>query len=238
MSRLLEHQKKQFTQRIIFFFLFVLVLLIFFFVYGFKLIINSGLFLGSFFSRQAPTDNLNKKDFFYGSINVDDIPSATNSAKINIRGTVENFDLIQFYLNGENIKQTENIFPDNTFSEEIDGLQPGNNEIFLVATNKSLNKNEKTQIYNVFFKNSKPQLIINQPSDQSKISEPEIKVVGQTDKETFVKINNLPAVVDSQGIFQSSIKLQEGENKIEIIAEDIAGNVEVKTLTVYYEKND
>ena len=61
--------------------------------------------------------------------------------------------------------------------------------------------------------------------------------MGETDKETYIKVNDLPVVVDAQGVFQTMVKLKEGENKIAIIAQDVAGNSEEKILILTYEKD-
>jgi len=62
-------------------------------------------------------------------------------------------------------------------------------------------------------------------------------VKGTTDKETFVKINENPVIVDALGNFEKTITLQnEGENTIQITAQDIAGNLENKEIKVFYQK--
>ena len=75
-------------------------------------------------------------------------------------------------------------------------------------------------------KTEKPKLEVSQPNDNTKTNKQEIKIEGKTDKETYIKVNGQPVVVDSQGAFQTLLKLNDGDNSIEIIAEDIVGNQE------------
>jgi len=99
------------------------------------------------------------------------------------------------------------------------------------------NKSKKsTNTYTILFKEEKPKLEISQPNDKDKISQSEILLKGVTDKEIFVKVNDLPIVVDANGNFQTTIRLKEGDNTIVITASDIAGNFETKNLTVTYQK--
>ena len=88
----------------------------------------------------------------------------------------------------------------------------------------------------MLYKSEKPKLEIKEPQDGLKTNKQEVNLVGETDKETYIKVNDLPVVVDAQGVFQTTLKLKEGENKIIITAQDIADNLEEKVLTVIYEK--
>jgi len=65
----------------------------------------------------------------------------------------------------------------------------------------------------------------------------EIKVKGNTDKETYIHINDIPVVVDANGAFETSVRLKDGDNQINATAVDIAGNIETKTLKVIYQKD-
>lgn len=236
MSRLQSHQQKEFAKKVSFSIVALIVFIIFFFSFGLKFLINSSLFVGNILSGNKNEIQVENKDIFYGTLNVDNIPSATNSAKFIIGGTIDNFDLIEFYINGEKIKETTNIATDNSFSEEVGDLRKGENEVFIIARNEELKKTKKSEIFNIVYKSEKPMLEISSPSNDSKVNNYEVKIIGRTDKETFIRINNLPIVTDADGSFQTLVRLNEGENKIEITAEDIAGNVEKKTLSITYQK--
>lgn len=235
MSRLQSHQQKEFAKKVTFSIVALIVFVILFFSFGLRFLINSSLFVGNILSGNKNEVKIENKDIFYGTLSVDTVPSATNSAKFVIAGTVDNFDLIEFYINGEKIKETSDITSENNFSEEVGDLRKGENEVFIIARNEEMKKTKKSEIFDITYKDEKPTLEISSPADGSKVNNYEVKVVGTTDKETYIRINNLPIVTDADGGFQTLVRLNEGENKIEITAEDIAGNIEKKTLTVTYQ---
>jgi len=115
-------------------------------------------------------------------------------------------------------------------------LVKGSNEVFIKALSSDNKSKKSTNIYTVLFKQEKPKLEISQPNDKEVISQSETLLKGSTDKEVFVKIDDLPVVVDVNGNFQTNLRLKEGDNAILIVALDIAGNSETKTLTVIYQK--
>jgi hypothetical protein len=237
MSRLERNQQKQFLTTVFFCIIILVIIIYFIFSFGLRLLLDASVFISNLGSKNNVNTALNKTNDFVGSIEIDDILTATNSAQIVVSGTVANFDTVEFYLNGDKVNQIK-VPVSESFSEEIGDLNKGENEIYAVAKSKKNNQSKKSKKYIVFYKSEKPKLEIKEPADSSTTNKNEIVISGVTDKETFVKINDLPQVVDVLGNFQANIRLKDGENKITIVAQDIAGNVETKTLTVTYRKDD
>lgn len=236
MSRLEKHQKKELTSTIIVFAVILLITLYFIFTVGIKLLLNVSVFIANLTSKKTETIFTKNSDI-YGSVNIDSIPSATNSAKIVVTGSVFNLNLVEFYVNGEKVKETTLSASDN-FSEEIGDLKNGNNEIYVKAKTQDGKIVKQSKKFTVLYKSEKPKLEIQEPTEASKTSKSEIKIKGSTDKETFIKVNDFPVVVDAIGNFETNIRLKEGDNTITIIAEDQAGNREQKTLTITYQKEE
>lgn len=205
--------------------------------YGFKLILNSSIFISDLFSKDEKTAPLNKNSDVYGSVNIDDIPVATNSAKIIVTGSVINYGKLEFYLNGEAV-ESKKMTTTDLFSVEIGDLERGENEVYVKALTEDGKNTKKTPVYKVVYKDEKPKLDISEPSDNSTVSTQEVTVKGSTDKEVLIKVNDLPVVVDVKGSFDATVKLKDGDNTITITASDTAGNVETKTLKVTYRKED
>jgi len=63
-----------------------------------------------------------------------------------------------------------------------------------------------------------PYLKITQPMDGSITYDRQLKVLGQSQKEAEIVINNKPIFVDNNGNFETTIDLQNGLNLIKIIA--------------------
>jgi hypothetical protein len=236
MSRLEEHKKKLFYQKIWLYFGLIIFLIYFIFTYGFKLILNTSVWIANLNSKKN-TPEIIKNNNFFGRVDIDNILTATNSSSTIISFTVNNFDTTEIYLNGKKIKEI-NTNNQDSFTEEIFPLKKGSNEIYLLAKNKQYQKEKQSAIYQVFYKDEKPKLEVKEPLDNSKTHQSEIKISGETDKETFIKVNDYPVVVDAQNNFQTSLSLKPGENTIVITAQDEAGNIETKELRVIYEKED
>lgn len=215
----------------------LVILFYFLFTVGIKLILNSSVFVANMFSKNSPAAPLNKTTDVYGSVDIEDIPVATNSAKIIVNGSVVNYTKLDFYLNGE-VVETKDMTSNEIFNIEIGDLEKGKNEVYIKARTEDGQNTKKTQVYEVLYKDEKPKLDISEPADRATVSSPEVTIKGTTDKEVLIKVNDLPVVVDVNGNFDSTVRLKDGDNSISIRAEDIAGNVESKTLTVTYRKED
>jgi len=220
-------------QKIIFTFFLVLFIFYFLFTFGIKIIFRVSSFIANFKSNPNHTIEL-KEENFIGDINIDNVHQATNSVTFLVQGSVLNFNEIAFFLNDKKVKKID-LDTETNFLEEIGNLKEGKNFFYAVAKNKDHSK--KTPIYEIFYKSKKPKLEISQPKEGEKFSTQEVIIRGITDKETFIKINDIPVIVDALGNFEQTIMLKnEGENTIQIIAEDIAGNLETKEIKVFYQK--
>lgn len=227
--------KSSIFQNIYFFIFLLIIVLVFIFTIGFRVLLNTSVFVANFFSKNKPTETI-KKENEYLSISIDNIPVATNSSKIIIEGSLINIDEVDIFLNNEKLKTIKD-FLSNNFSEEIADLKEGENKIYLLGKNKSENLTKKTQEYTVVYKKNKPKLEIIEPKNEEILNKNEVLIKGETDKEVYIKINNSPVIVDALGKFEQFFRLNEGENNFEITAEDIAGNTETKILKIIYQKD-
>lgn len=230
------HRQKQQKINLITAVVIFIIFCIFMFTVGLKILFSASFFVSNLFAKRDEKPTITTNNDFIATIDITDIPTATNSARITVSGSVINLDTLDFYLNDQKIK-TISVLNQDVFSEEIDGLNKGSNTVYVIGKNKQANKRKVSPDFTILYKNEKPKLEIKEPSDNSKTNNQEIRVSGATDKETFIKINNLPIVVDAMGNFSTTVKLKDGENKIEITAEDEAQNIESKIITVTYQKD-
>jgi len=228
--------RRQFKTNIILLVAALLIVFYLLFTVGFKFLLTSSVFFANLFSKETP-EPLNKTADVYGSVDIDKIPVATNSATIIVSGSVVNYDLIIFYINGKRVEEKE-LAGTDTFNEEIGDLEKGNNEVYVKAQTQDGKNKKTTDTFTVLYKPEKPKLEISEPSDRSTVNNPEVTVKGKTDKEVYIRVNGLPVVVNAQGDFDATVRLKEGENTIAVDAEDVAGNFETKTLVVTYQKED
>lgn len=234
MSRLERHQNKTFIQKMGIAIVLFIAFVIFFFSVGIKVLVSFTLFLNQLANGGTKQQTTEQKKVF-NTVAIDPIPSATNSGSILFSGTALNFDSLEIYLNNEKLDE---IDISDTFSGEVKGLEKGENTIYFIAKSSETKETKETDPYEVLYKNEKPKLDIQEPSDNARTNKDDIKVSGQTDKETSIRINGQPIITDSEGKFSTMVRLKDGENKIQIVAEDIVGNQEQKELKVTYSKDD
>lgn len=77
-------------------------------------------------------------------------------------------------------------------------------------------------------------LTVTQPADNSIISADKVEVRGCTSPGAVVSVNGELAEVDEEGDFTMMVVLEEGPNIIEVIASDLEGNEESRTLVIIY----
>jgi len=234
MSRLEKVQRRKFFKSIIVLLIALFILLFFFTTIGLNIILTTSFFISQTFKKNESSITPPQKNFYI--IDIVSIPNATNSAQFSVSGNTLNIDILEVFINDKKIKEIP--LPSDNFTTVVGDLEEGENKIYFVGKDKNKKTLKKTNPYIIFYKLEKPKLVIKEPADGEITEKEEIKVIGSTDKETFIKINDIPVVVDALGNFQSSVKLQVGENKIKITAEDQAGNIEEKILTVNYQKED
>lgn len=203
---------------------------------GFSFLINSSVFVAGLFGGGRSEYDFGTAPKFY-SIQFDEIPAATNSAGLAVSGVADNLDEIKLYLNGKLTKKIK-VDSEGKFSTILSNYDQGNNSLYAVGANNKTSETKKTDTVSFLYRTSKPTIEITEPSDGSKTPRDEIKVSGKTNsgEDMTVRIQGLLSTVDSNGNFQSFVRLKEGENKIKIMVSDTAGNTEEKEITVSYEK--
>ena len=229
MSRLLKYKQKK---ALINLGLIIIAIFIIFTV-GFQFIIKGSVFIANVFSDKSDTDQVNNQ--ILGEININEIPTATNSSKIKVSGSTYNMDSVLIFLNKQEVDNIE-INSKNEFSTIIDNLNTGENELYFVGIQKKSEQRKKTDIFTIISKTTKPKIEISSPKDHSITPKTEINIIGKTDIDVIIKINDQPVVASSDGSFNHLVRLSEGENKFIINAEDEAGNTDSLTLTIVYEK--
>jgi hypothetical protein len=234
MRRLERVQEKKMKNTIAVYAIILFVVLYLIFTFGIKLLLNTSSFVSGLFP-QPSVKPLSKTEDSFSSVDISSIPQATNSARIIVSGSTLNFDILSFYVNSQKVKEIE--LTSDIFSEEIGDLVKGDNNLYVLAKSKDNKTRKNTITYKVFYKSDKPKLEITEPADNSTTNNQEIKVKGNTDKETYIRINDLPVVVDADGSFETSVRLKDGENQVVATAQDVAGNIETKTLKVTYQKD-
>jgi len=163
-----------------------------------------------------------------------DMPDATSENKLTIEGSVTTEGgTVDLYINNKKFDSTS-LSSGTDFTFDIT-LEEGENIIRARYTiNEVRSEFSDSQI--ISYIKEPPKLEEISPSDGQtfKRGDQRIEVSGKTDPEALVTINGFRAVVDNAGNFSYFLRLNEGENKIEIVATNKAGLTEKQEIKVNY----
>ena len=162
--------------------------------------------------------------------------SFTNKETVTVEGTSAPTTTVHL-LNGEEEVATAETMEDGTFSADV-SLHDGEN----VLTAKAATEQGMTgpsDAVTVTLDQAKPEVAITSPEDDMKTNREAITVKGTVADENlaWVKVNGEKASV-SEGEFSHRILLNEGENVIQVVAKDKAGNKKKQKVTVFAKFGD
>lgn len=167
--------------------------------------------------------------------NLDPLPSATNSAKLAISGFAPGASRVDIYLRSDKVGQGN--VQDNKFQFEDLILENGSNPVSAKSVSDSGDESDFSPQQNVMYDNEEPKLEVETPSEgQSFSGNNRILVSGKVDNDAQVYANGFLANINSEGKFEVSVPVAEGETTIEIKAKDEAGNIKVENRKVNYRK--
>lgn len=211
--------------------LLLLGLLIF---YGPQLLIQLSLILGD---RKEATQQQkeNQSQLYIAPPILDEQPSATNSAKINISGNALEADQIRLYVN-EKVVDVTKPAKDNSFEFTNIQLKEGENVIQAIAIIKD-QKSGFSEDMTINYLKEPPELTIESPENGAIYTggDSMLTIKGKTDPSVRITINGNFVIMRDNGNFSHEFQLQNGDNKITIVATDDAGNRTEKELSVKYE---
>jgi len=201
--------------------------------FGLPSLIRLAAFIGDLKSSGQPIE---KSDTLApGTPTLLPLPEATSSAKIAITGYAETGATIKLSRGGMIVEETI-ADSDGSFAFKDVVLKKGNNEFFTEAVDSQGNTSGPSRTYLTTYDAEPPQLTIEQPEAGKRFFDKEspVAISGQTEVGTDLTINTKFVRVDSEGRFSVKWPLSEGDNQLDFLARDKAGNETKKTLTVNY----
>ncbi|MGB9911132.1 MAG: hypothetical protein ACPLKP_00855 [Microgenomates group bacterium] len=232
-SRLERIREKKEIRRAVLFLILSFFLLFLFINWGFPGLIKLAVYLGNLKSNSG-----NQKDDIIPPPppTFSFIPEATSSATINLAGFAEPGVKVEIFLNGEKEKEVISL-QDGTFSTGTIVLNEGENELYIKAIDNAGNQSQPSEKFKIIYDATPPELIIEKPKDGDTFYnlDNKIEIKGKSEPDVQITVNDHLAIVNPQGEFSYPLTLSLGENKIKIVATDIAGNQTEKEITVYLE---
>ncbi len=161
------------------------------------------------------------------------IPEATNSAQLPLNGFADPNTKVIIFLNAQPVA-TVSSDPKGQFNLPHLTLQEGNNTIYAI-TYRQQQHSPPSEIYRVDYDHQPPKLEIKKPGQVTSVSyQRNINLEGITENNVKLTINDHLVLVDNQGHFSYPFELANGDNKIVIKAQDLAGNTSQKTIFITY----
>ena len=163
-------------------------------------------------------------------ITTPDASYMTNEEAVTIEGEASPTTTIQLNNNGEEVATAE-IGDDGAFSFDTT-LTEGANE-FVATTRVGGDSAGSSEPVTITLDTVKPTLSISSPSDGDVTNRETVTVQGTASDENlnYVEVNGARVDVN-EGHYSKRILLDEGVNEITVVAHDLAGNTETKTVTV------
>lgn len=226
-SRRVNSEKKKIVHQT-----FLLIIFSFIILIAFIFVIIPGFIrlTGDFFDSSTP---FQQKDEIAPQIPIISAPpAATSSAQLKVNGFGEPESDLILVLNGRK-EGAIKINGDGSFEVGLT-LDEGENNISAYCIDKSENESDTTREYMTLLDTEAPKLEVAEPKDGSSFesrAQQSIKIKGTTDKGAKIYVNKRAVFPDEEGNFEHSFMLAEGENKIEVMAEDKAKNSTIVNLT-------
>jgi len=167
------------------------------------------------------------------------IPQATNSATLKVAGFAEVGSTVKLFLNG-NENDSQLVGAEGQFIFEKVNLESGENEIYATARDTVGNESPLSNTYSITIDQQPPKLEVTAPADNVIVKEEKDKqtfvlVTGKVEGGATVTVNDYQAIVREEGNFEYRLLLTTaGENKIKVVARDLAGNKTTVEKTVIY----
>lgn len=223
-SRLRSYQDKKERQQIVLTLAGIIAMIVFLALFGVKILVGFSLLVDKL-RGTSPTAQLQNQVLLLPP-QLDPLPTATFSGQINVTGKTKGDVTILLFVNDEQTDKTKPENSEGAFTFKNVTLKEGANDIAAKITDDKNNTSDFSEVLTIQVKKSKPTLDIASPSENAEITGEKqmTTVVGKTESDNVVTINDRFIVVKSDGTFSYELSLQEGEQTITVIAKDVAGN--------------
>ena len=231
-SRRARIETKRNIKKIAFYIVSAIVIILVLFFFGVNLLIKYAGFFMELNSSDTPIEIVDTTPL--PPPNLRNYPRITNQEELVISGGTQSGARVKIAINNREEEVIANNEGQFTF---IYKLNRGKNQFYAFAIDASGNQSANTETISIEFDNEPPELEIIKPENNAEFIGPEnrqISIEGQTESGAQVNINGRWAVVDTNGKFNYTLSLEEGENNFTITAKDEADNETEVELTVSF----
>lgn len=234
-SRLSRKEGQRYFRQSLLFTMLTLILIFAIIFWGIPSLIKLAIFLSDIRSSTQP---ISGEDTIAPPPPIIEPPAqATNSASIRLSGFAEDGATVVLSIDGREAYETVADTKGEFLFDSV-RLNSGENEIIARATDASGNQSQASPVLRVVYDTQAPDLSISTPQDGAAFygsGEQIINVSGTADSDARVMINGSLVILSQNGNFSQKIVLEEGENIIEVVARDKAGNEAREEISVNFD---
>ncbi|MFC1627414.1 Ig-like domain-containing protein [Patescibacteria group bacterium] len=232
-TRLQRKKEKDSLKQAVQYLLLIFVLLFLLVRFGLPALINMAAFIGDLRSTSQPIEKQDSVPPMTPKLAP--LPEATYSAQINIAGYGEAGSTVELYLRGINVEETV-VNEDGNFEFKDVRLRDGENEVYVKAVDDQGNESNDSDSYTVTVDGQGPELSIDSPDHEKRFFDKDSPIVvkGSTEEDADIRVNGRFVMVKNDGSYETKVSLSEGDNEIEVIATDRAGNQTREAVIVNY----
>jgi hypothetical protein len=161
--------------------------------------------------------------------------AATSSATLALTGFHQKGYEIVVVNNGRETARVKTQ-DDGSFATDVT-LESGENRLTAYAVNEQKKESGVSAEYLVLFDNEPPKLEITEPTDGQSIEgkkNQNLTIKGTTDPKVKMQLNDRLFFIRTDGTFETTFRLNNGENTLTIKATDEAGNTTEKVVKVNF----
>jgi len=229
-SRLARKQEARNLKRALLFVFLTVILGLAMIFLGIPLLIRLAVFVGNLRGSAAPIES--QDTLAPTAPRFEALFEATPSSQIDLKGFTEAGAMVTVFQDGD---QQEEVVAesDGSFLISNFNLDEGENEIYAVAKDEAGNESQPSKTLRITFDQTPPELTIAEPAGSTLITnEEKIEISGSLNEPGRVTINDHLVIVGPENTFRYPLALQEGDNKIIVVAQDKAGNQTEQELTI------
>ncbi len=232
-SRFREHLQKETSRNIIFAIFGIIIVAALLIIFGTNILVGFSLLVGKFSGADDPATESQQSNTYISPPTLDPTMEATSSAAVVITGYGKPNQRIDLYRNGKIINKTT-VKSNSTFRFSNVTLVEGANSLRARSVTDDNQRSEYSNEIKISLLNKSPDLSIDFPQDGQtfKKDQSPIKISGKTNPGVRVTVNDFRAIVDSSGNYSYLYNLKDGDNNINIVVTDTAGNQTTKSVNI------
>lgn len=233
-TRLRRHEERRQRKRLFLSLIGIVGILVFLVVFGLRILVTFSLFIDKIRGNSPQTQTQTN---ILLPPTLHPLPEATNSAAVSVSGTGQSGLTLILYRNEAEAKRVQ-IATSGSFTIPSLTLDEGHNTLSAKVKDEKEHMSDVSNIVTILLRKNPPELDVSSPQNNANISgdKKSVAVAGSVKEDTSVTVNGRVIVIRNDGSFSYDYPLNDGDNMLNIVATDPAGNSTTIERKVTYSK--